>query len=67
VGLASGGSTPAIGADSAWRSPFRREEVAAALPLITVSHCGLRFGTWIGARQSSLADALVAEGEGGAC
>src|SRR5436190_213086 len=65
VGLASGGSTPEIGADSAWRSPFRREEVAAALPLITVSQCGLRFGTLIGARQSSLADALVAEGEGG--
>lgn len=43
---------------------FRGEELVGALPLITFSHRGLRIGTFIGARQSSLADALVAEGEG---
>lgn len=43
---------------------FRGEELVAALPLITFPHRGLRIATFIGARQSALADALVAEGEG---
>jgi CelD/BcsL family acetyltransferase involved in cellulose biosynthesis len=43
---------------------FRGDELVGALPLITYSHHGLRIGTFIGARQSSLADVLVAVGEG---
>jgi CelD/BcsL family acetyltransferase involved in cellulose biosynthesis len=43
---------------------FRGEELAGALPLVTFSNRGLRIGTFIGARQSALADALIAEGEG---
>lgn len=43
---------------------FRGDELAGALPLINYSHRGLRIGTFIGARQSALADTLVAEGEG---
>jgi CelD/BcsL family acetyltransferase involved in cellulose biosynthesis len=43
---------------------FRGEELVGALPLITFSRHGLRVGTFIGARQSMLADALIAEGEG---
>jgi len=43
---------------------FRGDELVGALPLITFSHRGLRVGTFIGARQSALADALIAEGEG---
>jgi CelD/BcsL family acetyltransferase involved in cellulose biosynthesis len=43
---------------------FRGQELVGALPLITFSHRGLRIGTFIGARQSALADALVAPGEG---
>ncbi|HEY6150113.1 MAG TPA: GNAT family N-acetyltransferase [Gaiellaceae bacterium] len=43
---------------------FRGETLVGALPLITFRHHGLRVGTFIGARQSALADALIAEGEG---
>jgi len=43
---------------------LRGDELVGALPLVTFSHRGLRIGTFIGARQSALADALVAEGEG---
>jgi CelD/BcsL family acetyltransferase involved in cellulose biosynthesis len=43
---------------------FRGEQLVAALPLITFSHRGLRIVTFVGARQSALADALVAESEG---
>ena len=43
---------------------FRRDQLVGALPLITFSRHGLRVGTFIGARQSALADALIAEGEG---
>jgi CelD/BcsL family acetyltransferase involved in cellulose biosynthesis len=43
---------------------FRENELVGALPLVTFPHRGLRVGTFIGARQSALADALVAEGEG---
>jgi CelD/BcsL family acetyltransferase involved in cellulose biosynthesis len=43
---------------------FRGDELVGALPLITFPHRGLRVGTFIGARQSALADALIAEGEG---
>jgi CelD/BcsL family acetyltransferase involved in cellulose biosynthesis len=43
---------------------FRGKELVGAMPLITFPHRGLRIGTFIGARQSALADVLVAEGEG---
>jgi len=43
---------------------FRGDKLVGALPLITFSRHGLRVGTFIGARQSMLADALIAEGEG---
>ena len=43
---------------------FRGRELVGALPLITFRHRGLRIGTFVGARQSALADALIAEGEG---
>jgi CelD/BcsL family acetyltransferase involved in cellulose biosynthesis len=43
---------------------FRGDRLVGALPLITFSRLGLRVGTFIGARQSALADALVAKGEG---
>jgi CelD/BcsL family acetyltransferase involved in cellulose biosynthesis len=43
---------------------FRGDKLVGALPLITFSRHGLRVGTFIGARQSMLADVLVAEGEG---
>jgi len=43
---------------------FRGDQLVGALPLITFSRRGLRVGTFIGSRQSALADALVAEGEG---
>jgi CelD/BcsL family acetyltransferase involved in cellulose biosynthesis len=43
---------------------FRGDRLVGALPLITFSLHGLRVGTFIGARQSALADALLAEGEG---
>jgi CelD/BcsL family acetyltransferase involved in cellulose biosynthesis len=43
---------------------FRGDELVAALPLVTFTHRGLRIATFVGARQSALADALVAEGEG---
>jgi CelD/BcsL family acetyltransferase involved in cellulose biosynthesis len=43
---------------------FRGEELVAALPLVTFPQRGLRIATFVGARQSALADALVAEGEG---
>ncbi len=43
---------------------FRGDELVGALPLITFSHRGLQVGTFIGARQSALADALVAQSEG---
>jgi CelD/BcsL family acetyltransferase involved in cellulose biosynthesis len=42
---------------------FRGRELVGALPLITFRHRGLRIGTFVGARQSALADALIAEGE----
>jgi CelD/BcsL family acetyltransferase involved in cellulose biosynthesis len=42
---------------------FRGDRLVGALPLITFSRHGLRVGTFIGARQSMLADALIAEGE----
>jgi len=43
---------------------FRGDKLVGALPLITFSQRGLRVGTFMGARQSALADALIAEGEG---
>jgi CelD/BcsL family acetyltransferase involved in cellulose biosynthesis len=43
---------------------FRGDELVGALPLLTYRHRGLRVGTFVGARQSALADALIAEGEG---
>ena len=43
---------------------FRGDQLVGALPLITFSRRGLRVGTFGGSRQSALADALVAEGEG---
>jgi CelD/BcsL family acetyltransferase involved in cellulose biosynthesis len=44
---------------------FRGDRLVGALPLITFSRRGLRVGTFIGARQSALADALIADDEGG--
>ena len=43
---------------------FRGEDLVGALPLITYRRRGLRVGTFVGARQSALADALIADGEG---
>ena len=43
---------------------FRDETLVGALPLITYSRRGLRVLTFAGARQSALADALIAPGEG---
>jgi CelD/BcsL family acetyltransferase involved in cellulose biosynthesis len=43
---------------------FRGPDLVGALPLITHSYGGLRIATFVGARQSCLADALIAEGEG---
>jgi CelD/BcsL family acetyltransferase involved in cellulose biosynthesis len=42
---------------------FRGDELVGALPLITYRRHGLRVATFVGARQSALADALVADGE----
>jgi CelD/BcsL family acetyltransferase involved in cellulose biosynthesis len=42
---------------------FRGRELVGVLPLITFPHRGLRIGTFVGARQSALADVLIAEGE----
>jgi CelD/BcsL family acetyltransferase involved in cellulose biosynthesis len=42
---------------------FRGRELVGALPLVTFPHHGLQIGTFVGARQSALADALIAEGE----
>jgi len=43
---------------------FRGPDLVGALPLVTHRHRGLRIATFLGARQSCLADALIAEGEG---
>jgi CelD/BcsL family acetyltransferase involved in cellulose biosynthesis len=43
---------------------FRGPDLVGALPLVTHSYRGLRVATFVGARQSCLADALIAEGEG---
>jgi CelD/BcsL family acetyltransferase involved in cellulose biosynthesis len=43
---------------------FRGDALIAALPLVTFRRRGLRVLTFAGARQSALADALVADGEG---
>jgi CelD/BcsL family acetyltransferase involved in cellulose biosynthesis len=43
---------------------FRGDELVGALPLLTYSRRGLRLSTFLGSRQSALADALLAEGEG---
>jgi CelD/BcsL family acetyltransferase involved in cellulose biosynthesis len=43
---------------------FRGGELVGALPLITYSHRGRRILTFLGARQSALADALIAPDEG---
>jgi CelD/BcsL family acetyltransferase involved in cellulose biosynthesis len=43
---------------------FRGDRLVGALPLITFSRRGLRVATFIGARQSALADVLIAKGEG---
>jgi CelD/BcsL family acetyltransferase involved in cellulose biosynthesis len=43
---------------------YRGDELVGALPLVTFPHSGLRIATFLGARQSCLGDALIAEGEG---
>jgi CelD/BcsL family acetyltransferase involved in cellulose biosynthesis len=43
---------------------YRGERLVGALPLVTFAHRGLRVATFVGARQSCLGDALLAEGEG---
>jgi len=43
---------------------FRGSELVGALPLISYPRRGLRLLTFVGGRQSALADALIAEGEG---
>ncbi len=43
---------------------YRGGRLVGALPLVTFSRRGLRVATFIGARQSSLGDVLLAEGEG---
>lgn len=43
---------------------FRDAELVGALPLMTYSSRGLRVSTFVGAHQSSLADALIASDEG---
>jgi CelD/BcsL family acetyltransferase involved in cellulose biosynthesis len=45
------------------QTAFRGDRLVAALPLIVHSHRGLRIATFLGARQSALADALVADDE----
>jgi len=42
---------------------YRGPDLVGALPLVTHSFRGLRIATFVGARQSCLADALIAEGE----
>jgi CelD/BcsL family acetyltransferase involved in cellulose biosynthesis len=43
---------------------YRGGRLVGALPLVTYSRRGLRVATFVGARQSCLGDALIAEGEG---
>jgi CelD/BcsL family acetyltransferase involved in cellulose biosynthesis len=43
---------------------YRGDRLVGALPLVTFSHHGLRIATFVGARQSCLGDALIADGEG---
>lgn len=43
---------------------YRGDRLVGALPLVTFSHHGLRVATFVGARQSCLGDALIAEREG---
>lgn len=52
------------GCNLAVEAAFRGDTLVGALPLIAFKHRGLRVLTFVGARQSSLADALVTEGEG---
>jgi CelD/BcsL family acetyltransferase involved in cellulose biosynthesis len=42
---------------------YRGDELVGALPLVTFTRRGLRIATFVGARQSCLGDALLAEGE----
>jgi CelD/BcsL family acetyltransferase involved in cellulose biosynthesis len=46
------------------QAAFRGEELVGALPLVGFTRRGLRVLTFAGARQSALADALIADGEG---
>jgi CelD/BcsL family acetyltransferase involved in cellulose biosynthesis len=49
-----------LAVEAAYRGP----DLVGALPLVTHGYRGLRVATFLGARQSCLADALIAEGEG---